>query len=268
MRDCGGAMLKSHVGVPTIQFAARRIDLAAEARRARRRFYPATLLYSAYALAVLVLAIHSVKAFAFPLASFGGGVAAWTLIEYLAHRYVLHRPFPDGPGAIRHRMHVAFDSLHAEHHARPWDGGHISGRIRDTGPYMAIFAGLSFLAPVHTVPLFWAGVMQAYVVEEWLHQTVHYLPLYGFRGRYWSYISRHHTYHHSPRGADLAFGLTSGIWDVVFRTRIPERDRDRLYRCRRRRSASAAPPCRGRASSPRADAVGLKCSLRRLPGGK
>lgn len=231
-------MLKSKVGMPAVQFSGQRIDLGAEARKARRRLYPATLLYSAYANTVLALALGSQAPAAVALAYYAGGWLAWTLVEYLAHRYVLHYRFPDGPGALQHWLHRTFDNLHTEHHARPWDGNHINGTIKDTFLYMALFAASSFLTPLHTAPVLWAGVMQAYVVEEWVHQGTHYPSLYRLRGRYWRYITRHHAYHHSPRGAERAFGLTSGFWDVVFGTRAPERDRRLLYG---RRSPSPGP---------------------------
>ena len=226
-------MLKSKVGMPAVQFAGQKIDLPAEARRARRRLYPATVLYSAYATTVLVLALRSRARADGTLVFYVAGCVTWTFIEYLAHRYVLHYRFPDGPGILQHWLHRAFDNLHTEHHARPWDGNHINGTIKDTFLYMTFFACLSFLAPLHTAPVFWAAVMQAYVVEEWVHQGTHYPSLYRLRGPYWNYITRHHAFHHSPRGAELAFGLTNGLWDVVFGTRVPERERGLLYVRRR-----------------------------------
>lgn len=232
-------MLKSKVGMPAVQFSGQKIDLRAEARRARRRLYPATVLYSAYAVTVLALALRSPAPAQVALGYFAAGCFAWTFVEYLAHRYVLHYRFPEGPGLVQHWLHATFDNLHTEHHARPWDGNHINGTIKDTLLYMAFFAALSFLAPLHTAPVLWAAVMQCYVIEEWVHQATHYPTLYGLRSRHWRYITRHHTYHHSPRGAELAFGLTSGFWDAVFSTRIPEPDRRRVFAPRRSRTKDA-----------------------------
>jgi sterol desaturase/sphingolipid hydroxylase (fatty acid hydroxylase superfamily) len=222
-------MLKSRVGMPPVHYAGQRIDLAAEARKARRRLYPVTVLYSGYALVVLALALRAAATPLIVIAFFLGGVAAWTLLEYFAHRYVLHQRFPDGPGPFQHWLHRTFDNLHTEHHARPWDGNHINGTIKDTWLYVSILGGLSFLAPLPTAPVLWAGVVQSYVIEEWVHHSVHYLGLYRFGGPYWRYINRHHAYHHSPRGSELAFGLTNGFWDVVLGTRIPPEDRQLLY---------------------------------------
>ncbi len=214
------ARLKSEVGIPALEFVGAPIDVAAEARKARRRLYPVTALYSAYALTVLTIALLSGRGALVSLASLLGGVAVWTLVEYLAHRFVLHGRFPDGGGIVRRWAHRAFDHLHVEHHARPWDGNHVNGTIGDTLPYMAFFAALSFAAALPSLPVLWAGVMQSYVVEEWIHHAVHYPTVYGLGGAYWRYIVRHHAWHHSPRGTNSAFGLSSGAWDVVFGTRL------------------------------------------------
>ena len=201
------------------------IDHKAEARKARRRLYPVSVLYSAYALTMLVLALRR-ETRAVSLAYFAAGVGAWTGVEYWVHRFILHGRFPDGPGPAQHLLHKYFDHLHLEHHKRPWDGNHVNGTTRDTLPVVLVLIGVGALAPFHTLPFFFAGVIQAYVVEEWVHHSVHFC---SFKGRYFQYIRRHHLYHHSPKGSNVGFGLTSGFWDVVCGTRIAEADRRALY---------------------------------------
>jgi sterol desaturase/sphingolipid hydroxylase (fatty acid hydroxylase superfamily) len=209
--------LKSQVGIPPLQLVGRPIDLAAEALKARRRLYPVSLLYSSYALTVVTLALlggHAAGVGFF----FGLGVLVWTLAEYLAHRFVLHGRFADGPGFVRRIAHRAFDHLHVEHHARPWDGNHVNGTIKDTGVYMALLGTASFAAPLPTLPVLWAAVMLAYVAEEWIHHSVHYASVYGLKSWYWRGVVRHHAFHHGARGTEVAFGLSSGAWDLVFGT--------------------------------------------------
>jgi hypothetical protein len=204
-----------------------------EARRSRARLYPVSLLYTGYTLVVLWLALRSSHE-VLGLLSFAAGTLAWTWVEYFAHRYILHGRYPDGPGLYQHFLHKYFDHLHWEHHKRPWDGNHINGTIKDTLPFVAPMALLSFLAPVWSLPLVVAGIVQAYVVEEWVHHSVHF---YDFKNYYFRYIRRHHLYHHSPKGMEIAFGLTNGFWDVVYRTRIPPRIRRALYEPLRRPAA-------------------------------
>jgi sterol desaturase/sphingolipid hydroxylase (fatty acid hydroxylase superfamily) len=222
----GSEISKSLNGLPNPRFPEG-VDLKVEARRSRRRLYPVTILYSLYSLGVLTFALLSGRRLPVVLAFFLAGIGVWTYVEYLAHRYVLHGRFPDGRGLVQHFLHTRFDHLHYEHHQRPWDGNHINGTISDTLPLVAIVSLASFLAPVHTLPVLVAGILQSYIAEEWVHHSVHF---YNFRGRYFTYIKRHHLYHHSPRGSEVGFGLTNGIWDVLRSTRIPAEARARLYR--------------------------------------
>jgi hypothetical protein len=211
--------------VPGAAVGGARFRREVEARKARRRLYPVTVLYTAFATGVLLAGLrlgHPWLALLF----FLSGSAVWTLVEYLVHRHVLHGRFPDGPGLFAHLLHRYFDHLHWEHHQRPWDGNHINGTISDTLPFVAPLALLSFLAPVFTLPALMAGIVQAYIVEEWVHHSVHFCQ---FKSLYFQYIKRHHLYHHSPKGSDIAFGLTSGFWDVVYDTRIGAELRDALY---------------------------------------
>jgi len=199
------------------------IDLSKQARIARQRFYPVTVLYTGYNLAILGRALQS-RLLA-SLVAFGLGVAVWTWVEYLVHRFVLHGRFPDGAGRWRHGLHRFFDTMHGDHHLRPWDGMHINGFL-DTVPFAVALAGASLMVRLPSAPVFVASLLQCYVIEEWVHYSVHFHRL---RGRYFAYIRRHHLYHHCPRGTELAFGLTSGIWDVIQGTRVPAPDRARLY---------------------------------------
>jgi hypothetical protein len=220
-----GVISKSLNGLPDPRFP-QGVDLKVEACRSRRRLYPVSILYSAYSLTVLVAALAWSRRPVISALSFLVGIATWTYVEYLAHRYILHGRFPDGKGWLQHFLHKRFDHLHYEHHQRPWDGNHINGTIKDTLPVVAVVALLSFLAPLHTLPVLVAGILQAYIAEEWVHHSVHF---YNFSGRYFRYIKRHHLYHHSPQGSEVGFGLTNGIWDVLRHTRIPPAARALLY---------------------------------------
>jgi hypothetical protein len=73
-----------------------------EARTARSRFYPVTVAYTAYALAVATVALREDGRTA--ALSVAAGVVAWTLLEYLVHRHVLHGRFPDGRGWLQRAL--------------------------------------------------------------------------------------------------------------------------------------------------------------------
>ena len=218
-----GSVLKSVHGIPFPSYP-QGIDLPKEARTARRRFYPVTILYTAYTLVVLPLALRRRPWQA--LAFVGLGVAAWTWIEYTVHRHVLHGRFPDGAGRLKHALHRFFDTMHGDHHRRPWDGMYINGFL-ETLPFAIVLVALSSRFALPTAPVAVATILFGYIFGEWVHYSVHFHPS---RLRYLDYIRRHHLYHHSPHGKDVAFGLSNGVWDVLIQTtRIPAPDRVRLY---------------------------------------
>ena len=197
---------------------------AQEARKGRRRLYPTTFVYGALTIVAITFGLRtSPRATAI---SWALGVAFWTWLEYMVHRYILHGEFADGPGH-KHLLHILFGHLHWEHHARPWDANHINGTIKDTAPFILPMTVPAFFFPAQTYLAFLAGVIQAYVVEEWVHHSVHF---YHFKNIYFRYIQAHHRYHHSQRGQDIAFGLTSGMWDAAYQTRISPDVRHALYR--------------------------------------
>jgi sterol desaturase/sphingolipid hydroxylase (fatty acid hydroxylase superfamily) len=222
--------------VSTVVAKPSSIQIELEARKARRRLYPVSAVYTVFSAATMAVALGRRTALA--LAFYVLGVAVWTALEYWAHRYILHGRFPDGPGLFEHFLHRSFDHLHWEHHKRPWDGNHINGTMGDTLPFVGPVVLLSLLLPVETLTTFLAGLLQAYVVEEWVHHSVHFCH---FRSRYFRYIKRHHLYHHSPQGMEVAFGLTNGFWDIVYQTRIAPDVRRALYeRASERPSSSQA----------------------------
>ena len=200
------------------------IRWAEEARKGRHRLYPVTVVYTVLATAALARALHASAAQA--LSCWLLGIAFWTWVEYMVHRHILHGVFPDGAG-LQHVTHRLFDHLHVEHHRRPWDGSHINGTLKDTAPFLVPVTAVGLLLPPQTLLAFLAGLVQAYVVEEWVHHSVHF---YHFDNLYFRYIKRHHLYHHSRVGSTVAFGLTSGAWDVAYATRIPAPVRGALYR--------------------------------------
>jgi len=205
--------------------APARVRRQVEARKARHRLYPVTAVYTLTSLSMLgacLAAGHWQRG----LTCYGLGFAVWTWIEYEVHRYILHGRFPDGPGHLQHFLHKNFDHLHWEHHARPWDGNHVSGTLKDTGPFVVLLFGGAQLFPPWTASLLIAGVIQAYILEEWVHHSVHFCR---FKNRYFRYIRRHHLYHHSPKGSEAGYGLTNGFWDIVYATRFPEPIRRALY---------------------------------------
>jgi sterol desaturase/sphingolipid hydroxylase (fatty acid hydroxylase superfamily) len=224
----------------TMHAPARQIPFAAYKRQqaalSRGRLYPVTAFYTGYSVLMFFLAARTAHPF-LAVAFYLAGVPVWTLVEYFSHRYVLHGRFKKSQKWYKKwykdLANKYLDPLHWEHHERPFDGLHINGTLKDLLPLFAVAAPLSFLFPTYTLPMLLAGVVQSYVSEEWIHHCVHF---YNFRSPYFKYMKKHHFYHHTSQGMTRGFGLTSGLWDVVFKTRFPEHVRQRMYG---RKSAAA-----------------------------
>lgn len=221
-------LLKSEVGSFPEPVFPQGIDLGEEERKARFRLYPVSVVYAVQLAAVLALSVgygHGWRGLAF----LALGVLIWGPVEYLAHRHVLHGVFPRGDSRYSRVLHYLFDASHADHHARPWDGLYVNGHL-DTLIVAGLAMPLSLLAPPWTASVFVAAVLASYAFEEWVHHALHF---WNFDWRYFQYLRRRHLWHHSPRGAYTAYGITSGLWDVPFGTRIPEAERARLLPARR-----------------------------------
>jgi cyclopropane-fatty-acyl-phospholipid synthase len=130
------------------------------------------------------------------------GLGAWTLVEYVLHRFVLHGMQP-------------FRAWHAEHHRRP--------RALIGTPTIlstALIAALVFL-PVLVLSDLWLasaltfGLLTGYMVYAIVHHAIHH---WRAETAWLRQIKRHHALHHSPVAAASRFGVTSALWDVVFRT--------------------------------------------------
>lgn len=200
-------------------------------RISRHKLHKTTAIYTTYSLVLMALAFragYSLRGLAF---FFFGGLPLWMAVEYFSHRYILHVHFVVSQKWWKHHLSILankfLDPMHFGHHERPFDGHHISGRIRDMIPLFLIFAPLSiWLFPPFTASLVMAGFFQGYIFEEWIHHATHF---YNFRDPYFRYMKKHHFYHHTSQGMTHGFGTTSGLLDAMFGTRYPDRVRQRLY---------------------------------------
>lgn len=74
-----------------------------QAAIARFRLYPLTVLYTVFAILMVMIGFWAAHPWT-TVASFSAGCLIWTCIEYLVHRFVLHRRFPPGNGVILRSM--------------------------------------------------------------------------------------------------------------------------------------------------------------------
>lgn len=132
---------------------------------------------------------------------FFGGLAVWTLAEYLLHRFVLHHwPY--------------FSGHHKAHHHSP--------RAMIAAPTLFTMA---FFAAGFCLPLWllfgeaialssFAGFLTGYVAFGAVHQAVHHAEGQGSLLRH---FKRLHAIHHHG-SSDQNFGVLTSFWDRVFGT--------------------------------------------------
>jgi len=139
------------------------------------------------------------------LAAASAGAGSWTLVEYLLHRFVLHR------------MPLIAD-LHHAHHAAP--RAYVS---TPTWASALVLVGVFFVPIWRLISLNVALGAVGGLVAGWLwygivHHVIHYRRprrlAIALRGA----THRHHL-HHSPYLSGN-FGVTTAIWDYVFGTYI------------------------------------------------
>ena len=123
------------------------------------------------------------------LALFAAGAVAWTLAEYLVHRFVLHDIAP---------------RAHSLHHAHPNEAvTHIFWQIWVCFGFVYLLVGRAFLS----------GGLVAYSWYLFAHYAAHHAP----RALPTS-LRKHHNDHH--RFATRNFGVSTTLWDRVFGTTL------------------------------------------------
>jgi len=136
---------------------------------------------------------------------FLGGAILWTLVEYLLHRFVLHR-------------WRAFTTMHALHHAAPRDFIGTPTWITLGTLWLVFFLPEWRLWSFNAASGLVAGVMTGFLWYGMLHHIIHHgrpraIALLLTRSAY-----RHRQHHYSGRYGN--FGVTTAIWDHLFGTVI------------------------------------------------
>lgn len=155
----------------------------------------------AVALALFYDGLRGGRAPISALVVFSTGVALFTFIEYAFHRWLFH-----GPIAL-------FEQGHRRHHEQPL--GYDSLPFFLPPLAMLTIAGLlALLVPPRVALLFAAALATGYAAYGLSHSIIHVRRFRSSPARRWAAF--HHVHHHHP---DSNFGVTTPLWDIVFRTR-------------------------------------------------
>ena len=148
---------------------------------------------------------------------FVAGVLIWSLAEYLLHRYVFHWA---NDSAFGRRVHFL---LHGVHHDYPNDKDRLVMPLGASLPLGVLFYALYYftVGPVLGEAMY-AGMALGYMAYDGTHYAVHHFKQRTRLGRF---IRRHHMLHHHADHSG-GFGVSSPLWDLIFRTMPAPKRRD------------------------------------------
>lgn len=143
------------------------------------------------------------------------GIVLWTLAEYLLHRFAMHALNGKGMMSREHlEHHVTSSWSYSSTHLLSWSGVIVVGAL--------VWAPVGWLLLGRNGSALGVGWVIGYAGYEYQHAMAH---LRGPRGRYSTWLRRHHFHHHfgHPRANH---GVTTSVWDRVFATNeLPDRVR-------------------------------------------
>ncbi len=142
---------------------------------------------------------------------FLGGALLWSLFEYIMHRHLFHM-IVETPRAKR----IVY-TMHGVHHEFPRD----RERLFMPPVPSIIIATIIFLTMYYTMGwnalAFFPGFLFGYLMYGSMHYAIHaFTP-----PRYLKALWRNHHLHHY-KTPDKGFGVSSVLWDVIFRT-VPKK---------------------------------------------
>jgi sterol desaturase/sphingolipid hydroxylase (fatty acid hydroxylase superfamily) len=167
------------------------------------------ILFSTISTILIVYGINQgyINAVNAPLL-FVAGLLAFTLIEYIMHRFLFHlQPKTDKQEKFAY-------TVHGVHHDYPKDKDRLAMPPPLSIVISALFFGLYWLIMGNLVYGFLPGFLMGYASYLWVHYMVHaFKPPKNFFKVLWV----HHGIHHY-KDQHNAFGVSSPLWDVVFGT--------------------------------------------------
>lgn len=137
-----------------------------------------------------------------------GGLFAWTLTEYVLHRFMFHHEFQSRIGK---RVHFL---LHGVHHDYPHDGTRLVMPLLVSVPLSVVFYFTFKLVFGTFNDAFFAGFVTGYLAYDCLHYAAHHFKMTSGIARF---IKAYHLRHHFVN-PNSGFGVSNPLWDYVFGT--------------------------------------------------
>lgn len=140
------------------------------------------------------------------------GVLFWSFFEYLMHRYLFHM-MVEGPRAKKFVY-----TMHGVHHEYPRDKERLfMPPVPSIILSSIIFAIMHFFMGWKALSFF-PGFLLGYIIYGSMHFAIHAFAPPKFMKALWR---NHHLHHY--KAPQRGFGVSSVLWDIVFRT-VPNKE--------------------------------------------
>ncbi len=139
---------------------------------------------------------------------FVAGILTWTLLEYVIHRYLFHYEPKTRIGKLMHFV------IHGVHHDYPNDATRLVMPPVLSIPLAVVFYILFALLFGRVAPAISAGFAFGYVCYDSIHYATHH---FAMKRGVLRWLKEYHLRHHY-RDDHAGFGVSSPLWDYVFRT--------------------------------------------------
>lgn len=137
------------------------------------------------------------------------GGLVWTLSEYCLHRFLFH--FKARSKAGKWLVFL----FHGNHHEDPKDKTRLVMPPAGAIPIMAVLYLLfGLVIPQPWIQPFCGGFIIGYLIYDYIHYSTHHFPMKNPLAKF---IKHYHLKHHYS-GEGGRYGVSSPVWDWVFRT--------------------------------------------------
>lgn len=167
------------------------------------------IIFFTYAVALLYWSVtHTSLSAAYTVILFFTGLLTFTLVEYIAHRYVFHM------GTYTKWREKFQYTVHGVHHEFPKDKERLAMPPLLSVTIATILLLLFRLVLGDVTFAFLPGFLVGYALYLSVHYIVHvYQPPKNFLKALWV----NHAVHHYKDG-EVVFGVSSPLWDYIFGT--------------------------------------------------
>lgn len=174
------------------------------------------VIYSLYIPVVLFLLYYGFTFCMMPVGTmvllFLGGMLAWSLVEYTLHRFIFHFV------SENQKLQRIVYKLHGIHHEYPRDRERLFMPPVPSLIVAFFFFSTHYLVMGWNVLAFFPGFLAGYLLYGTMHYAIHAFTPPAFLKALWR---NHHLHHY--KYPEKGFGVSSVLWDHIFRTIPPKK---------------------------------------------